>query len=218
MQIEMSLIYCNILEILLDKVKSYSPIAQHFQVEFNIQIDDIFRYLIKNVKKINYQQQRDINCEINRLHATIQFEKLVGHQSYMYIKHQPDVFQAFENTKNIIFSIETFNKEKATAALKSMQDVIKVNHVVIFEQERKMIVKAIGLKAGHWFKCANGHFYCIGECGGAMEIGKCPECGLAVGGTSHTLLPTNSHAREMDNSNFPAWSEQYNNLANFQLD
>jgi hypothetical protein len=29
------------------------------------------------------------------------------------------------------------------------------------------IIKAIGLSAGHWNKCPNGHLYVIGECGGA---------------------------------------------------
>ncbi|CAF4881675.1 unnamed protein product [Pieris macdunnoughi] len=215
MQIEMSLIYCNILEILFEKRKNYSGVAKHFLAEFTSQINDIYRYLIRNVKKINYQQQQDINCEINRVHATIQYENLV--RNYYTINKQPDILKAFNDTERIIFSIERFNKEKGTAALKSLQNVIKSNVVVIFEQERKMIVKAIGLKAGHWFKCPNGHFYCIGDCGGAMVVGKCPDCGTAVGGTRHTLLSDNKHASEMDDSKFPAWSEQ-NNLENFHLD
>jgi hypothetical protein len=31
----------------------------------------------------------------------------------------------------------------------------------------------------------------IGECGGAMETSRCPDCGGAVGGANHTLLATN---------------------------
>ncbi|XP_022127667.2 NFX1-type zinc finger-containing protein 1 [Pieris rapae] len=215
MQIEMSLMYSNILEILLEKIKMYKSVEKHFIAEFTSQINDIYRYLIRNVKKINYQQQQDINCEINRLHATIQYEQLV--KNVYTLKNQPDILKAIEDTEKIIFSIETYNKDKGIAALKSLKDVIKSNVVIMFEQERKMIVKAIGLKAGHWFKCPNGHFYCIGDCGGAMVVGKCPDCGAAVGGTSHTLLPSNSHAKEMDGSKYPAWSEQ-NNLDNFHLD
>ena len=33
---------------------------------------------------------------------------------------------------------------------------------------KQMIVKAIGLGAGHWFECPNGHPYVVGECGGAI--------------------------------------------------
>ena len=80
--------------------------------------------------------------------------------------------------------------------------------------ERIEIVEAIGLSKGHWFKCPNGHFYCIGECGGAMEEGKCPECGAGIGGQHHTLLEDNQLAPEMDGARHAAWSEMAN-LENF---
>ena len=80
--------------------------------------------------------------------------------------------------------------------------------------ERVEIVKAIGLARGHWFKCPNGHVYCIGECGGATEIAKCPECGAKIGGTNHQLLQDNQLAREMDGASYAAWSTAAN-LANF---
>ncbi|KAJ3220067.1 hypothetical protein HDU67_006823 [Dinochytrium kinnereticum] len=44
---------------------------------------------------------------------------------------------------------------------------------------------------GHWYTCANGHPYAIGECGGAMQISTCPECGAEVGGSSHVLAAGN---------------------------
>uniref|UniRef100_A0A1X7ULC4 RZ-type domain-containing protein n=1 Tax=Amphimedon queenslandica TaxID=400682 RepID=A0A1X7ULC4_AMPQE len=34
---------------------------------------------------------------------------------------------------------------------------------------------------GAWYKCPNGHFYAIGECGGATQVTKCPECGADIG-------------------------------------
>lgn len=71
--------------------------------------------------------------------------------------------------------------------------------------ERAMIVKAMGLKQGHWFKCPNGHIYAIGECGGAMQRSTCNECGAAIGGESHRLVGTNSLASEMDGAVHSAW-------------
>ena len=55
----------------------------------------------------------------------------------------------------------------------------------ISEDEKQMIIKATSLSGGHWFECPNGHSYAIGECGGAMEESKCPECGAKIGGQSH---------------------------------
>ena len=82
--------------------------------------------------------------------------------------------------------------------------------------ERAEIVKAIRLAKGHWFKCPNGHIYCIGECGGAMEEAKCPECGAKIGGQQHVLEADNQLAPEMDEASYAAWSEQAN-IANYDL-
>ncbi len=73
---------------------------------------------------------------------------------------------------------------------------------------------AIGLPQGHWYKCPNGHTYAIGDCGGAMQRAKCPECRAEIGGMSHALATGNVHAPEMDGSRHAAWSEGAN-LANF---
>lgn len=56
-------------------------------------------------------------------------------------------------------------------------------------EEQRMAIKAMGFGAtGHWFRCRNGHPFAIGDCGGAMEISRCPECGESIGGTDHRLL------------------------------
>lgn len=39
--------------------------------------------------------------------------------------------------------------------------------------------------SGHWYTCANGHPFTVGECGMPMEQAQCPECGAAVGGHDH---------------------------------
>ena len=83
------------------------------------------------------------------------------------------------------------------------------------EEDKKVIVSAIGLSKGHWFKCPMGHIYAIGECGGAMERSTCPECGAGIGGANHRLEDGNELAPEMDGASHPAWSEQAN-LQNYQ--
>lgn len=43
------------------------------------------------------------------------------------------------------------------------------------------------MREGRWFKCPNGHYYVITECGGAMQEGKCNECGATIGGGNHRV-------------------------------
>lgn len=86
----------------------------------------------------------------------------------------------------------------------------------ITDDERLMIVKAIGLNKGHWYKCPNGHVYAIGDCGGAMEQSTCPECKVTIGGANHSLAQGNALASEMDGADYAAWSDTAN-MANFDL-
>lgn len=61
------------------------------------------------------------------------------------------------------------------------------------------------------------HIYAIGECGGANERGQCPECRADIGGVSHRLAEGNTVAGEMDGARYAAYSEEANNMANFDL-
>jgi hypothetical protein len=80
------------------------------------------------------------------------------------------------------------------------------------DQLRIEIVKAMALEKGHWFKCPNGHYYAIADCGGAVSTSRCPDCKVTVGGTNYRMSAGNKHAGEMDDSEHPAWSNQANDI------
>ena len=105
--------------------------------------------------------------------------------------------------------------EEISQLISNFKDKYKLDRLT--EAERVEIVKAMGLTKGHWFKCPNGHYYCITECGGAMEEAKCPECDARIGGANHTLRSDNSLAPEIDGAQYAAWSDQAN-MRNYQLD
>lgn len=44
-----------------------------------------------------------------------------------------------------------------------------------------------------WYTCPNGHLYVIGECRLPVQLAKCPECGLSIGGKYHRMVNTNKH-------------------------
>ncbi|KAF5240849.1 hypothetical protein FAUST_4149 [Fusarium austroamericanum] len=52
--------------------------------------------------------------------------------------------------------------------------------------------------SGHWYNCVNGHPFAIGECGMPMEMARCPECGAAIGGSSHRAVEGVYRAEEME--------------------
>jgi len=57
-------------------------------------------------------------------------------------------------------------------------------------EERRRVLSAVEGAASHWYRCANGHYYVIGECGGAMVRSRCPECPAdapMIGGSNHRL-------------------------------
>jgi hypothetical protein len=48
------------------------------------------------------------------------------------------------------------------------------------------LVKARVIRGhGSWRKCRCGYLYVIGDCGSAMEVMACPQCGLTIGGEWH---------------------------------
>ncbi|KAJ5643718.1 uncharacterized protein N7484_006225 [Penicillium longicatenatum] len=51
---------------------------------------------------------------------------------------------------------------------------------------------------GHWYYCRNGHPFTIGECGGAVELASCPECGAQIGGQEHLPAPGVVRAEDFD--------------------
>ncbi|XP_034231409.1 NFX1-type zinc finger-containing protein 1-like [Thrips palmi] len=73
-------------------------------------------------------------------------------------------------------------------------------------EEVLYVKEAVGLSSGHWYKCPNGHFYVIGDCGGAMQESVCNECKATIGGTNHRLRSDNALARELG-ATAPAWPQ-----------
>ncbi|KAK5742704.1 hypothetical protein LTS12_024156 [Elasticomyces elasticus] len=58
--------------------------------------------------------------------------------------------------------------------------------------------KGIATHSGHWYNCANGHPFAIGECGMPMELARCPECGAKIGGQHHQAVQGVTRAERME--------------------
>ncbi|XP_069808099.1 NFX1-type zinc finger-containing protein 1 [Dendropsophus ebraccatus] len=131
----------------------------------------------------------------------------------------PEIGREIEVLREVLEKSKKFTEEDENLVKTKLEDLNKRlprTGLGITEDERVMIVQAMGLHKGHWFKCPNNHIYCITECGGAMQRSRCPECNAAIGGINHTLESHNTLAPEMDGAQHAAWSETANNLLNFE--
>jgi DNA-directed RNA polymerase subunit RPC12/RpoP len=104
--------------------------------------------------------------------------------------------------------------KKSVNKMESLKQKLQAQRQQINEQERREVIAAVsagmGSARGHWFECPNGHVFAIGECGGAMQVGNCADCGERIGGTSHTLLATNNLATSIEGNDQPAWPTALN--------
>jgi len=114
-----------------------------------------------------------------------------------WVDHDPSYRGVIEEHLNIILSA-AFVSEDVKTKVEEFRRIISEERR---RSEMKQILAAMNTTGGynygtsassHWYQCPNGHPYFIGECGGAMQESRCLECGQPVGGTSHTLLRTNT--------------------------
>ncbi|XP_071160029.1 NFX1-type zinc finger-containing protein 1-like isoform X1 [Mytilus edulis] len=184
-------------------------------------LDNCHEFTLRKRKYFTVQETNDLNAELDRLQRLRIFlqykERRRVTESALPRELSLDFMTAEEYlTKGTFTNIRKMFVDKTLETLKT---ALPLSGLAITDKERIDIVTAIGLGKGHWFKCPNGHVYCIADCGGATVESKCPDCGSVVGGSGHTLRQDNRFAPEMDGASNPAWSEQANmgNYDPFQI-
>ena len=185
---------------------------QDIQQNVGQKVLGLLKMIFKEENHISMQKMEEVNCEFQRLKILPSFYNVKsrsgGNESVK--KH----FYALQKLMDPTIKFDDQLERKVKIKLKECEKY--VGGLGIPDDERKMILEAMALQQGHWYKCPNNHIYCITECGGAMIESKCPECGAKIGGTNHTLLPSNAVATEMDGARHGAWSNQAN-LLNYDI-
>ncbi|XP_021953554.2 NFX1-type zinc finger-containing protein 1 [Folsomia candida] len=186
----------------LEKIKLQNHTDDPIVIKFMTICNRLFDQLIHHRKlPLSRFETTNLEQEMTRI---IHCYKLCRFHRY---KSRDDVSILYERVETILGSFELYTVERQKRCLEWLQKLEDIcqTGLGISDGERIKILAALGMGKGHWFKCPNGHIYSIGECGGAMETGKCNECGAAIGGQSHALLADNTLATEMDGATAPAW-------------
>ncbi|KAJ8042128.1 NFX1-type zinc finger-containing protein 1 [Holothuria leucospilota] len=184
-----------------------------------------FIFLLNKTTSFSFateQQIEDFQREYKRCCHTVTFIRVLKafSQPGVKIENLKKERDMLEVVEKLLSDGKKFDDEKESKVAGILKELKTQNPLLvsigITEDERDMVVKAMGFTRGHWFKCPNGHVYAIGECGGAMQRSQCPECKASIGGESHRLDEGNVVASEMDGALHPAYSEGANNMMNFE--
>lgn len=212
------------------KLECWESYDDESKIVITRKINTLTRLLKQREKKITEQEMKSFELELKRIHRL--FDLLVFKSSYYYARHSMNstslcatdiIIKKTENILNSLGKYDGTHDEDIIILLSQLKKLIN-SHREISNAERSMIHAAMASsfrsiqKTGHWFKCKNGHIYCITECGGAMEMANCPVrgCGEKIGGANHNLRQDQTLASEMDGATYGAWSDQ-NNMANFGI-
>lgn len=181
---------------------------------------------ICNIKmNVNQQQSEDITCEVRRFHKMVDFHLVLEDPLYASNASCREVKSVRDQIDSLLFGCCRYTdslNQKIIQLFEDFQKELKSNRPLTSD-EKRMIHLAMttsfygGIQStGHWFTCPNGHYFCITECGGAMQESNCPDCGIRIGGTNHQYLNTTKLASDMDGAKHPAWSSGAD-MANYAL-
>ncbi|XP_072917712.1 NFX1-type zinc finger-containing protein 1 isoform X1 [Hemitrygon akajei] len=202
----------------LGKLKR-QEIALDFSMKekFNTKLYEYLNWIGKRRERFTEQELNDLQSEIQRL--TFLVDLYVRCSKASGKKLDSSTEQTVARVQHILEGTKKFTNEDEKLVKENMEKLklaLPETALGISETERVMIIKAMGLRQGHWYKCPNGHVYVITECGGAMEKSKCPDCNAVIGGANHTLELSNQVATEMDGAQYPVWSNTANNMLNYE--
>ncbi|XP_064586204.1 NFX1-type zinc finger-containing protein 1 isoform X1 [Zonotrichia leucophrys gambelii] len=199
-----------------DLTNSLKKIDENEKTGLIKRLNEVQKWLDKPRISFTDQELTDLQSEIQRLTYLLSLLERCKAASRVI---PADIAAEINSAREILEGTKKFTEEDEAAVkacLKKINASLPMSGLGISEAERVQIVSAIGCPRGHWFKCKNGHIYVIGECGGAMEKSRCPECHEVIGGTNHTLESSNRLAPEMDGATHAAWSDVANNMLNFE--
>ncbi|KAG5836364.1 hypothetical protein ANANG_G00253830 [Anguilla anguilla] len=155
-----------------ERMGTAADMSEEDRRRFAERADDLRRWLTHPQTRFSEQQAADLQAEAARLGCLARLNALckpAGREALA----RPEV-AALRATLEGTAPFTQDDEREARAALKELAEKLPCGGLGVTEKERVMIVSAIGLPRGHWYKCPNGHVYAIGDCGGAMVRGSAP--------------------------------------------
>ncbi|EME78551.1 uncharacterized protein MYCFIDRAFT_37116 [Pseudocercospora fijiensis CIRAD86] len=162
--------------------------------------DDCNALMISAIKSAHVLQQAE--CHIFWAHFAALEITVLAHS------HRSQMIEALQRAGNkhldeaeAICNQYAGQTAPVSGEVSAIRKMLKTSVSSVSANELRMVVAAMAtefLGTGHWYRCANGHLFTIGECGMAMQLSRCPQCGAAVGGQHHRAAEGVTHARDIE--------------------
>ncbi|VDI09955.1 Hypothetical predicted protein [Mytilus galloprovincialis] len=145
------------------------------------------------------QEHHEFYLEIRRLQLTVDI-----HKFKTKLSEQNKEIPFPDNIQKHLLKLESIEvmKDVDLSIIRKDTEEVSSRMIGLTLKEKQMIKRAMKnefMGSGHWYKCKNGHYYSIGECGMPMEKIKCPQCGVPIGGVDHILTDDNERAMDFEN-------------------
>lgn len=120
------------------------------------------------------QIMQEVSYEMQRLMVLPSYWKFLENFNTC---NDENVFIIKEELEELLHPTAVFSNEREKKFSTLMKEAEKyIGSIEICSSERLEVLKAIGLKEGHWHKCVNGHIYNVSVSGEATPSTQCPVC------------------------------------------
>ena len=190
--------------------KEYDPlkyVATHYEKGYYPSVDELWRVLIQHMLDIlQFVLETPWDLENLKSYVISSFHKfehsVISEQVIVFVSKVALIFFERTSRKSVANELMTFLRDRfqklkfETPAGKTLQE--QLSKLMTIDEIMAVATADLGrsrgwYNGGHRFACPNGHLYVIGNCGGAMETSRCPDCGSVIGGSNHTLANGNTN-------------------------
>ena len=125
------------------------------------QVKVLFEWISQRLPKMTPQQAKEIDREIKRLAMLQQFVMLKDKLLKVFERDdiERDLLVSISRADSYFYSKKPLTERQEMEiemTLKELDKKVPKSGLYISDEERKMIVKAMDMSLGHWFKCPNG--------------------------------------------------------------
>lgn len=177
----------NLLEAMIEGFKDVKLTLAEHKNKSQFHFEDLAHIL--NGRDMTEQFTVDVMREVKRLRRVLQFLQIRDLCNILnVIANFPEAKTIYDDVQEILYGIALFTDENDLKVATKLKDLNILAHanVRVGEKETTHIIQVLKTQLGvtRWYKCLNGHYYGVGNCGALNQRGKCPDCKSVIGGNS----------------------------------